>query len=134
MNAMTIHVKSMLLKKDNFMMHNDIDLSKMVICEREYHTFFSVPQQDRIYYLLEKIDSRNGMPYFKFHTITESYSAKDAILLGATNISYGYILGPCMERSSRDLEQMGFQIRPLTIGEIRYMVSVIKGRVKYYSR
>ena len=131
---MTIHVKSMLLKKDNFMMYNDIDLSKMVICEREYHTFFSVPQQDRIYYLLEKIDSRNGMPYFKCHTITESYSAKDAILLGATNISYGYILGPCMERSIRDLEQMGFQIRPLTIGEIRYMVSVIKGRVRYYAR
>ena len=124
----------MILKKDNFMMYNDIDLSKMVICEREYHTFFSVPQQDRIYYLLGKIDSRNGMPYFKCHTITESYSAKDAILLGATNISYGYILGPCMERSSRDLEQMGFQIRPLTIGEIRYMVSVIKGRVRYYAR
>ena len=131
---MTIHVKSMLLKKDNFMMYNDIDLSKMAICEREYHSFFSVPQQDRIYYLLEKIDSRNGMPYFKCHTITESYSAKDAILLGATNISYGYILGPCMERSIRDLEQMGFQIRPLTIGEIRYMVCVIKGRVKYYTR
>ena len=131
---MTIHVKSMLLKKDNFMMHNDIDLSKMVICEREYHAFFSVPQQDRIYYLLEKTDSRNGMPYVKCHTIAESYSAKDAILLGATNISYGYMLGPCMERSSRDLEQMGFQIRPLTIGEIRYMVSVIKGRVRYYAR
>ena len=124
----------MILKKDNFMMYNDIDLSKMVICEREYHTFFSVPQQDRIYYLLEKIDSRNGMPYFKCHTITESYSAKDAILLGATNISYGYMLGPCMERSIRDLEQMGFQIRPLTIGEIRYMVCVIKGRVKYRTR
>ena len=131
---MTIHVKSMLLKKDNLAISYDIDLSKMVICEREYHTFFSVPQQDRIYYLLEKIDSRNGMPYFKCHTITESYSAKDAILLGATNISYGYILGPCMERSIRDLEQMGFQIRPLTIGEIRYMVNVIKGRVKYRTR
>ena len=124
----------MILKKDNCMMYNDIDLSKMAICEREYHTFFSVPQQDRIYYLLEKIDSRNGMPYFKCHTITESYSAKDAILLGATNISYGYMLGPCMERSSRDLEQMGFQIRPLIIGEIRYMVNVIKGRVKYRTR
>ena len=124
----------MLLKKDNLAISYDIDLSKMVICEREYHTFFSVPQQDRIYYLLEKIDSRNGMPYFKYLTITESYSAKDAILLGATHISYGYVLGPCMERSSRDLEQMGFQIRPLTIGEIRYMVCVIKGRVKYYTR
>ena len=124
----------MLLKKDNLDILYDIDLSKMAICEIEAHTFFSVPQQDRIYYLLEKIDSRNGMPYFKCHTITESYSAKDAILLGATNISYGYILGPCMERSIRDLEQMGFQIRPLTIGEIRYMVSVIKGRVRYYAR
>ena len=132
---MTIHVKSMLLKKDNLAISYDIDLSKMVICEREYHTFFSVPQQDRIYYLLEKIDSRNGMPYFKCHAIiAESYSAKDAILLGATHISYGYMLGPCMERSSRDLEQMGFQIRPLTIGEIRYMVNVIKGRVKYRTR
>ena len=124
----------MLLKKDNLAISYDIDLSKMVICEREYHSFFSVPHEDRIYYLLEKIDARNGMPYFKYLTITESYSAKDAILLGATNISYGYILGPCMERSIRDLEQMGFQIRPLTIGEIRYMVSVIKGQVKYYSR
>ena len=72
---MTIHVKSMLLKKDNLAISYDIDLSKMVICEREYHTFFSVPQQDRIYYLLEKTDSRNGMPYFKCHTIAESYSA-----------------------------------------------------------
>ena len=124
----------MLLKKDNLAISYDIDLSKMVICEREYNTFLSVPHEDRVYYLLEKLDARNGMPYFKYLTITESYSAKDAILLGATNISYGYILGPCMERSIRDLEQMGFQIRPLTIGEIRYMVSVIKGRVKYYSR
>lgn len=123
----TIYIRLMILKKDNFMMYNDIDLSKMAICEREYHSFFSVPQEDRIYYLLEKLDARNGMPYFKYLTITESYSAKDAILLGATNISYGYMLGPCME-------QMGFQIRPLTIGEIRYMVSVIKGRVRYYAR
>lgn len=130
----TIYIRLMILKKDNFMMYNDIDLSKMAICEREYHSFFSVPHEDRIYYLLEKLDARNGMPYFKYLTITESYSAKDAILLGATNISYGYMLGPCMERSSRDLEQMGFQIRPLTIGEIRYMVSVIKGRVRYYAR
>lgn len=128
---MTIHVKSMLLKKDNLAISYDIDLSKMVICEREYHSFFSVPHEDRIYYLLEKLDARDGMPYFKYLTITESYSAKDAILLGATNISYGYMFGPCMERSSRDLEQMGFQIRPLTIGEIRYMVCVIKGLVGY---
>ncbi len=71
----------MLLKKDNLAISYDIELSKMVICEIEYHAFFSVPQQDRIYYLLEKIDSRNGMPYFKCHTITESYSAKDAISL-----------------------------------------------------
>ena len=84
---MTIHVKSMLLKKGNLAISYDIDLSKMAICEREYHTFFSVPQQDRIYYLLEKLDARNGMPYFKYLTITESYSAIDAILLGATNIS-----------------------------------------------
>ena len=120
----------MLLKKDNLDILYDIDLSKMAICEIEAHTFFSVPQQDRIYYLLEQVDN-NCWSYISY---SESHSAKDAILLGATNISYGYILGPCMERSIRDLEQMGFQIRPLTIGEIRYMVSVIKGRVKYRTR
>lgn len=130
---MTIHVKSMLLKKDNLAISYDIDLSKMAICEREYHTFFSVPQQDRIYYLLEQVDN-NCWSYISY---SESHSAKEAIFQASTNLLYEGKMGVeihRIQRSSTSLMRMGFKIRPLTIGEIRYMVNVIKGRVKYYTQ
>lgn len=129
---MTIHVKSMLLKKDNLAISHDIDLSKMVICEREYHTFFSVPQQDRIYYLLEQVDDN----YLSYISFAESFSAKEAIFRASTNLLYEGKIGVeiyRMQRSSTALMQMGFLIRPLTIEEIRYMVNVIKERTIYYT-
>lgn len=123
----------MLLKKDNLAISYDIDLSKMAICEREYHTFFSVPQQDRIYYLLEQVDN-NCWSYISY---SESHSAKEAIFQASTNLLYEGKMGVeihRIQRSSTSLMRMGFKVRPLTIGEIRYMVSVIKGRVRYYAR
>ena len=123
----------MLLKKDNLAISYDIDLSKMVICEREYHTFFSVPQQDRIYYLLEQVDNN----YWSYISCSESHSAKEAIFQASTNLLYEGKMGVeiyRIQQSSTSLMRMGFQIRPLTIGEIRYMVNVIKGRVKYYTQ
>ena len=123
----------MLLKKDNLAISYDIDLSKMVICEREYHTFFSVPQQARIYYLLEQVDN-NCWSYISY---SESHSAKEAIFQACTNLLYEGKMGVeihRIQRSSTSLMRMGFKIRPLTIGEIRYMVNVIKGRVKYRTR
>ena len=130
---MTIHVKSMLLKKDNLAILYDIDLSKMMICEIEYHTFFSVPQQGRIYFLLEQVDNN----YLSYISYSESHSAKEAIFQASTNLLYEGKMGVefyRIQRSSTSLMRMGFQIRPLTIGEIRYMVCVMKGRVKYYTQ
>ena len=130
---MTIHVKSMLLKKDNLAILYDIDLSKMMICEIEYHTFFSVPQQGRIYFLLEQVDNN----YLSYISYSESHSAKEAIFQASTNLLYEGKMGVeiyRIQRSNTSLMRMGFKIRPLTIGEIRYMVNVIKGRVKYYTQ
>lgn len=123
----------MLLKKDNLTIFHDIDFSKMVICERGYYTYFSAPQQDRIYYLLEQADDN----YLSYISCAESFSAKEAIFQASAELLYEGKMGVeihRIQRSSTSLMRMGFKIRPLTIGEIRYMVNVIKGRVKYRTR
>lgn len=124
----TIYIRLMILKKGKGI-PSDIDLSKMMMCEREYHEFSSIPQNNKIYYLLEKLDTRDGRLYFIYLAATESYSPKEALFRASINLSDRmgrYHMG----RSSCDLRKMGFQIRPLTIGEIKYMVDVIKGRIK----
>lgn len=124
----TIYIRLMILKKGKGIPY-DINFSKIVMCERGYHEFSSIPQNDKIYYLLEKFDARNGRLYFTYIAATESYSPKEALFRASINLSDRmgqYRMG----RSSFDLRQMGFQIRPLTIGEIKYMMDVIKGRIR----
>lgn len=124
----TIYIRLMILKKGKGI-PSDIDLSKMVMCEREYHESFPIQQNNKIYYLLEKLGTMDGRLYFIYLAATESCSPKEALFRASINLSNRmgqYRMG----RSSCDLKEMGFQIRPLTIGEIKYMVDVIKGRIK----